>query len=164
MARPTVQIVPARPAHAEALAPRMREPEVLEVRASGGYDPLTALLDALEHSERAYAALIDGEVACMWGVEHVRYSAASGRVGAVWLLTSPLIEKHRKVFWKGCRLELRSLFEAYDLLVNAIDARHVQAVRWARRLGFPLEEPRSFGVEGRQFYWFRVRREDLHRV
>lgn len=162
MADPRVEIVPARAAHAEALAPRMRHAEVLEVRASGGFEPLQALLEALQHSERAFAGLIDGEVACMWGVEHLRYSAVSGRVGAVWLLTSPIIERYPKVFWRGCRRELAALFESYDLLVNAIDARHVQAVRWARRLGFPLEEPRSFGVEGRLFHWFRVRREDLH--
>ena len=164
MRSPSLQIVPARPAHAEALAPRMREPEVLEVQASGGYDPLTALLETARRSERAFAAIIDGEVACMWGVEHVRYSSLYGRIGAVWLLTSPLIEKHRKLFWKGGRLELLALFDVYDTLVNALDARHTQAVRWARRLGFRLEEPRSFGVEGRMFHWFRVRREDLHRV
>jgi hypothetical protein len=143
------------------MAPRMRAPEVAEVRASDGYGPLEALLESLDHSERAYTALFGGEVACMWGVEHVRYSALSGRVGAAWLLTTPLVERYPVTFIRHCREELDKLFETYDLLVNAIDGRHVQAVRWAARLGFPMDPPVIFGPEQRPFFWFRVRKEDL---
>lgn len=157
-----VEIVAATAAHAEALAPRMRPAEVAEVVAAGGYSPLEALLESLQHSGVAFAALFDGEVACMWGVAHVRRSVTAGRVGAVWLLTSDLVEKHPKAFWRGCKAEILRLFGDYDVLFNAIDARHEKALRWAWRLGFPLEEPAPFGVEGRKFSFFRVRKEDLH--
>jgi hypothetical protein len=157
-----VQIVPATKEHAVAMAPRMRAPEVAEVRASGGYGPLEALLESLGHSELAYAALLGGEVACMWGVEHVRYSALYGRVGAAWMLTTPLVERYPVTFYRGCRVELQRLFETFGMLINAIDLRHEQAVRWATRLGFPMEPPVLFGAEQRAFMWFRVRREDLN--
>jgi len=155
------EIVPARSAHAEALAPRMRPAEVLEIRASGNHSPLGALLKGLETSSIARTALWDGEVACIWGVAPLRTSLLVGRVGAAWLLTSDLVERHPRAFWRGCRAELARLFESYDMLVNAIDARHGQAVRWARRLGFRLEDPQAFGGEGVPFHQFRVRREDL---
>jgi hypothetical protein len=139
----------------------MRPAEVLEIRASGNHTPLGALLTGLKTSSIARTALYEGEVACMWGVVPLRTSLLVGRIGAAWLLTSDLVERHPKAFWRGCRAELARLFEAYDMLVNAIDARHCVALRWARRLGFRLEEPSAFGGEGLAFHQFRVRQEDL---
>lgn len=146
-----------------ALAPRMRAEEVAEVRASGGFYPREALIDSLAHSDEAWTALFDGQVACMWGVAEVPGSSAlTGRVGAVWLLTSDLVERYPKTFWRACRGELARLFERWAVLVNAIDARHEKAVRWARRLGFPLQPADSFGEYALPFHRFRVRREDVH--
>lgn len=158
-----VEIVPATTEHAYELAPRMRAAEVDEVCASGRHTPLGALLAGLEVSDLRFTALFDGQVACMWGVVPMRRSSLVGRIGAVWLLTSDLVEQHPKTFWKHCRRELARLFGpgGYDLLVNAIDARHDKAVRWARRLGFPLEDAAAFGAEQLPFHWFRVRKEDL---
>jgi hypothetical protein len=155
-----VEIVEARSAHAEALAPRIRPVELDEIAAAAGVTPLRALLDCLKHSDFARSALFDGEVACMWGVEHMRWSAVSGRVGAAWLLTSALVEKYPKTFWKHCREEVARIFRSYDLLVNAIDARHEQSLRWAKRLGFDLQEQQAYGVEGRPFVWFRAKKEE----
>jgi hypothetical protein len=157
---PHVDIVPAREAHAVELAPRMRAADLAEVRASNGCGPLEALLEALHHSEIARTALFDGRVACMWGVEHVRWSIFSGRVGAAWLLTSDLVEKHPRTFWRGCKEELPKLLRSYDMLINAIDARHAMALRWARHLSFELNEEEAYGLEGRPFIWFRVKQED----
>jgi hypothetical protein len=160
-ASPGFEIVPARSAHAEALAPRMRPAEVLEIRASGNHAPLGALLKGLEASSVARTALWDGEVACMWGVVPLRTSLLVGRIGAAWLLTSDLVERHPRAFWRGCRPELARLFEDFDMLENQIDARHGQAVRWALRLGFRLDPPEAFGAEGLPFHLFRVRKENL---
>jgi hypothetical protein len=159
---PVITIVPATGAHARELAPRMRASDAAEVLASGGYTPYEALNDALLQSDMAYTALFDGQVACMWGVTPVRRSALVGRIGAAWLLTSDLVERYPRAFWRGCKVELERLFESYDLLVNAIDCRHEQAIRWSKRLGFRLEEPQSYGEDGLLFRWFRVRKEDLH--
>jgi hypothetical protein len=163
---PRVEIVQARLEHAHDLAPRMRAADVAEVQASGGYSPLEALVDSLRYSAPfAWAALFDGKVACIWGVEPLRRSIIAGRVGAVWMLTSDLVEKHPRAFWRGCRSAVPLLFEAtdppLDVLVNLIDARHEQALHWARRLGFQLEEPAAFGHEGRPFVRFTVRKEGL---
>jgi hypothetical protein len=156
-----VDILPASEAHARELAPRMRQADVLEVQASGGYTPLAALLVSLERSEVARAALLDGVVACLWGVVPLRRSALHGRVGGAWLLTSDLLERHPRAFWRHCRRELALLFERFDALTNAMDCRNVAALRWGWRLGFRFERPEPFGVEGRPFERFHLRREDL---
>lgn len=157
-----VEVVPATVEHARALAPRMRAADVAEILAASGSTPLEALLEGVAKSEVAATALFNGEVACMWGVVPLRESVIAGRIGAGWLLTSDLVERHPREFWRGCRRELLRLFGLYDQLINAIDARHVQALRWGRRLGFRLEEPTVFGSDGLPFCWFRVRKEDLH--
>jgi hypothetical protein len=161
MAAVEVAIVSATKEHARELAPRMRAAEVAEIRASGNLSPLGALLLGVEASRPAYTALFDGEVACMWGVVPLRTSALAGRVGAAWLLTSELVERHPVAFYRRCRPALALLFEVYDALVNAIDARHAQAVRWGRRLGFRLEDAAPFGAEALPFHRFRVSKEDV---
>jgi hypothetical protein len=161
---PEVRIVPATPELARLMAPRMRPADVAEVRAAAGYTPLEALLDSIENSEVSACALFDGEPACIWGVAALRSSVTQGRMGAVWMLTADPVERHPRAFWRGCRRELRRLFEFYDVLINAIDGRNEQALRWGARLGFRLDQPSPYGVEGLPFCWFSVRKEDLRCV
>jgi hypothetical protein len=156
-----VDIVRATLDHARELAPRMRRADVLEVAATSGRTPLQALEHALEVSDEVWAALFDGAVACLWGVVPLRRSVLRGRVGAAWLLTGDLVERHPRAFWRHCRRELAGLFARWDELVNAMDCRNTPALRWGERLGFRLEDPRAFGVEGLPFRRFSVRKEAL---
>lgn len=153
-----VEVVPATEDLARELAPRVRQDVVNEVKASSGRTPLEALLVGVRISDVARAGLFDGEVGCIWGVAPLRRSALSGRVGSLWMFTSDLVERHRKDFWRRSRAELARLFDGYDLLINAIDARNGMALRWGRRLGFDVGDPVPLGLEGEAFHWFRVRR------
>jgi hypothetical protein len=137
----------------------MRPEEVLEC-AAHGLTPEGALLDSLERSEEAYAAIFDGQVACLFGVVHLA-TWNGERIGGAWLLTSDLVERHRKAFWRACRPALLELFERWDVLVNAIDVRHEKAIRWAERLGLQLGPAEPFGLAGEPFRAFRARREDV---
>jgi hypothetical protein len=47
------------------------------------------------------------------------------------------------------------------MLVNAIDCRHVKAIRWGERLGLRFDEARPFGTAGLPFRQFAVKLEDL---
>lgn len=162
--RPNVQIdiVTATAEHAHRLAPRVRAVDSDEIRAAGNWSPLGALLAGVSLSRPARAALFNGTVACLYGVTPLRTSFLSGRTGAAWLIASDLIERYPVAFFRQCRPALLELFESYDTLINAIDVRHDQAVRWGRRLGFRLEDAEAFGPEGLPFHRFRFEREDLH--
>lgn len=149
-------------AHARELAPRMRPVDAAEIFASGGFTPLGAISCALKTSDVAWTAFFDGQVACMWGVRPALRTVTRGRVGVVWLMSSDLIERHPRIFWVACQHELALLLDQYDELVNAIDVRHVQAIRWGRRLGFRFRGPEPFGLEKRLFQHFTVRKEDLY--
>lgn len=153
-------IRPATLADAHELAPRMRLEEVREVEASAGFTPLQALLECLQQSDEAWSGLWHGEVAFMFGVAQM--PGCERRIGAAWLLTSPLVERHARAFWRAGRAELPRLLEQWEVLCNAIDARHEKALRWAGRLGFSLEPAQPFGAAGLPFHVFTVTREELH--
>lgn len=151
---PNLVVIPSVEAHAHALAPEMRAADATEVMAGEERTPLEALLVALARSDRPRTALINGEVAAMWGVAPVEDT-----VGVVWMLTGKPVDVEPYLFMRRCKEELRNLFEdGWETLVQAIDARHAKAVRWARWMGFEVLEPVPFGTQGLPFHPVRMRR------
>ncbi len=143
------------------LATDIRNADRLEITASSGKDPATVIFDAVRRSSECYAVFFGDKLACIWGVVMYSKSFVCGAVGVGWLLTTDAIEKAPKLFWKHCLEVLPSVLSRWDVLINAIDVRHAQALRWAKRLGFRLAEPEPFGVYGMDFQPFRVEKGDL---
>jgi hypothetical protein len=158
VARDRVTFELATRAHAEVLAPRMRRADAAEILASGGYKPLPGLLAALRWSRRhgqAWAGLIDGEVACLFGIgKRTLLSPAA----TPWLLTGDLVERHPLLFWRASRAVIAAWLEEHELLEQFVDSRYTQALRWAARLGFTVEEPAPFGRGGLPFNRITLRR------
>lgn len=158
----TVTIAYATQAHAEALAPNLRPEDAAEVLASGGFTPLEALTASLAASDEAFALLFDGEVVALWGVAPIRAGLLGPPVaGAVWLLGSPALSKHRRHWLRLCRPAVAGMLHRWGVLVNAVDARYGAALRWARWLGFTVGEPEPRGVNGEMFCRIEIRRTDL---
>lgn len=159
MARDRYQIRPAEEADAVALAPAMRRADAAEVLASGGFQPLEALLSALRWTRarggESWVALIDGRPAALFGV--ARPAMLSSRA-VPWLLTGELIDRHPAVLWRGSKAVVADWLERYGHLEQQIDARYEQALRWAARLGFEVAEPAPFGQDGRPFCKITLRR------
>lgn len=140
----------------------MREADAREVRASSGKDDLHEIVDwAVSLSSSCWSVWFEGELGAIYGVVDVEGAMLGPRVGVAWMLTTPVIERHARAFWKACHRYLPELFDEYDVLVNAIDVRHEKAIRWAERLGFRLEPPEPFGSDGQPFRRFTVRQSDL---
>lgn len=140
-----VHLVIARPDHVPLVAARMREADRAEVRASGGYGPEEALRTSLEQSEFARTVFVGKEAMAMFGIVMV------GEWAVPWLLTTDVVCRYPLTFWNASKVIFRELRDAYPAMVQFIDARHVSALSWARRLGFTVREPEPFGIEGRAF-------------
>lgn len=132
------------------LAPRMREADKQEVRASHGVGPLDALTIAFKASSSAYTMVLDGEIVGMFGV------APGGEEGAgsPWMLCSDKFYEGSRQFARECREWIARLHEGYPLLYNYVDARNTRAIRWLRWCGFRFFAARPYGVEGRPFHEF----------
>lgn len=147
--------MPASEAHAQALADSMRSADAAEVLASGGYEPLGAVLASLRASDRAWTLFVDGEVSAMWGTCPTPRSDTA----IVWLLTGQKIESIHWTFVRLAGMVLRGLLRRHAVLVNAIDCRYEAACRWAIRLGAELHPPVPFGSQGLPFrfvFWRRA--------
>lgn len=142
------EIVPATLALAAEMAPRLRTPDLEEVTASHGQTAMDVLSSSLGLSLEAWALLIDGTPAAIWGVQPICRPA---RVGLVWMLGTESISSHRLLFWKLCRREVERLMREWSVLFNWIDARYGASLRWAERLGFLVDEPRPYGRSGAPF-------------
>ena len=162
MAVADIIMLPPVAGDARRLAAELRVADAAEVRASTGREPLPVIIEAIAMSSEVWALHLHGGLACIWGVVRDDSApSAAGRVGIAWMLTTPVIERWPLLFWRTCLRVLPLLLRNWEVLVNAIDARHKQALRWARRLGFRLDPPAPFGAEGLDFCLFTVTLGDL---
>lgn len=144
-------IVTATPDHAKAMAPNVRSAEIQEIADASGLGPEQQLLADLSRSSVAWAWIIDGEVACMFGV------IAPSLVDATsypWFLTTPLVEKHSRAFARACRTLLPELLAHHPRMVGMVDARYLMSIRWLGWLGARIAAPAPWGVTGALFCQF----------
>jgi hypothetical protein len=149
---------------ARELAKTIREADRLELEATSGRGPEDVLDEGLRVSSEVWVARYLGRVMAIWGiVPSTEDTALMGpRVGAAWLLTSTIVNQAPKAFWQACKTELALLLHRWDMLVNWVDCRHLQALRWGSRLGFVFDEPAPYGVQGLPFRRFTLTRETLN--
>lgn len=149
------EIVPATLAHAEAMAPHLRQADRDEIWAASMSLPADSLRNGVMASRDAWAGLIDGEVACLFGVAPQSLMTGSGYA---WMLATPLIERHQLLFLRRCRPMVAEMLCGFNYLHNYVDARNAKAIRWLRWLGFTIHDPAPHGVLGLPFHHFEMRR------
>lgn len=120
------------------VAATMRQADREEVLASGGFTPEEALVEAVRWSEFSRTARFDGQPACMFGV-------APGVPAIPWVLTTTVVNRYPVTFWRASKTVLRAIVGLYPQLEQRIDARHVAALSWVRRLGFQVESVEPWG-------------------
>lgn len=98
-----------------------------------GLTVVEAIKMSLANSVVAHTVEVDGEVAAMWG-----YGAASllSNVAVGWLMTTPVVDRHPKLFIQISRKVVTLILERYPVLRVLVDKQHEKAIAWLRFLGF----------------------------
>jgi hypothetical protein len=148
------EIVRATTSHAIAMAPHVRAIEMREVMDSVGLNVESALLAELDRSESSWSWIVDGEVACMFGI--IRGHSLMDFAAYPWFLSTPLVEKHRMAFARACRHLLPELLRRHTCLSGMVDARHEMSVRWLKWLGAKIGDPQPWGIAGAPFHHFEI--------
>ena len=148
---PRYEIVSATQQHVDELALTMREADVEEVWAAALKTPRDALQISMDRCDNAQTGLVDGEVACMFGVGEAHLLALEG---VPWLLGSDLIAKHSKAFLRRNRSWVSEQKQRYTYLGNFVDSRNKTAIQWLRWLGFEVHPPQPLGPLGVPFHMF----------
>ncbi len=147
----TLEILIARPVDAWAFV-RMRPADAAEVWASGRLLPVEAVRDSIECSNEAWTARVDGEVMAIFGIMAHPTSALLTPLAIPWMLTTAVVDRYPKLFWKYSRGAVHMMHRRYGTLINYVDTRHEQARRWLARLGFKIYDPIPFGAAGELFH------------
>lgn len=147
------EIVAATRTHALMMAPHMRAAEVREIMSSDGLTPIKGLLREIDRSSSAWSWIVDGEVACMFGIITPYLLDAESYP---WMLTTPLVEVHSRQFARACKSLLPELLAIHPRLSGRVDARYELSVRWLDWLGAKISSPEPWGVAGAPFRKFEI--------
>lgn len=140
-------------AHVASLGGNLRAADLSEVEAAG-MTGQRALWRSYRAAYYSATALVDGEVAAIWGVG----GSPLSRVGRPWLLTSPVVERARFAMLHVGRAEVGKMLAIYPEMRGFVDSRYKGALRLLQRLGFDLSEPIPFGPLGAPFCRYSIRR------
>lgn len=122
-----------------------------EMLAGAGQSIADALQYGIDQSLRA------------WVIEaHGRPLAAVGDTmhgigtGVPWMVTTDHVVRDARAFLRGSRAVLMEMLQRHQLLVNYVDARNVNAIRWLAWLGFTIGNAVPYGVQGLPFHKFHM--------
>lgn len=148
-------IEPTTKEHIVELSKNLRESDKMEIQASHGRPPYEAIRDSVAMSPEPLTGLVDGKVMCIFGVG---VASPLSTKGSPWLLGSDLVDEHSKIFLKLNKVWLEAVKDRYEELENYVDVRNKKTIVWLRWLGFKIHKPEPYGVEGRLFRKFELRR------
>jgi len=133
------------------MAHNMREVDVQEIWASHMIRPLEALVYCIRNSENSTTGLVDGEIACMFGI--IRQNLL-GSVGTIWLLGTDLLKMHGIRFLRENKKKIVEISEEFTIIENYCDARNRATLKWLDWLGFVIEEAKPYGIYNLPFHHF----------
>jgi hypothetical protein len=135
----------------KAVAAAMRQCDRDEIWASSHSLPRRALERGVATAVFARTGLVNDKPVCIFGVSPG--SLLSGG-GVPWMLATPGLLRAQRPFLRLSRPLVELMNDIFPQLVNYVDARNVDSVRWLRSLGFTVEPAAPHGVERLPFHRF----------
>jgi hypothetical protein len=134
------------------LAPRLRQADKDEVKASSNLDPLQALLISMQCSEETNSMIAsDGEVVGMFGVA----PTPDPMLGIPWMLASDRLPELTREFIPQSLEWVIETNNKYPILYNYVAKDNKKAIRWLKYLGFNFTQlVEKFGHGQKPFYEF----------
>lgn len=141
--RPNYTIIPCRLSHIAEIARTIRAEDRAEIEGVGLH--VRHLLVALYRgSLYRRAALVDGEVAAVWGDSAPLISTE----GAMWAVTAPVIERVPLAFFREARREIAERLQVRSVLRADVADSYTAALRFYRLLGFEIGARRPLPPAG----------------
>lgn len=132
------EIRPCTLAHLRDLALHMRAADRAEI-AGAGRIARHLLIALWRRSLDPRVGLLDGHVAAAWGDE----AGLLDEEGAMWLFTTPLVERLPLAFFRQTRAEIAERLQVRRRLISEVAEDYTAALRFFRLLGFEIGEARA---------------------
>lgn len=137
---------------AYALAPRLRQADLMEIDAASGENPLQALIRGFEQSWQPFTMLVDDQPIGMFGAVPMDKDFLTA---AIWLLSTDDLFNVRYQFLRNSRLWLDVLHKPFSIVFNYVDARNTVHVKWLKWCDFKfIAKHDQFGYRKQPFYEF----------
>lgn len=149
-----ISIRPAEPEDCAALAPFLRDSDILELETVSGLPAVNELSRSLAASVECWTVLLGETPSAMFGVS--RLPTAEPGEGLVWMVASKEAENEALAFAIGkiSRNWYREIQPRYERLYNYVDAINVRTIRWLQWLGFRMVRLHMAFAAGRTFWEF----------
>ena len=146
------RIVPCRIEHLREMARTMRGEDRAEIEGAG-LVVRHVLMRLWRGTIQPRAAIVDGEVAAIWGDE----GGLVEHAGRMWLFTAPPVERLPLAFFRETRREVAEKLAYRQVLVADVADSYLSAQRFFRLLGFTIGEP--FTVRDKAYRRMTIGRE-----
>ncbi len=143
---------PAILSDAEQLEPNLRDQDRREVTTLTGEPALQSLIHGIAMSDMPIAIVDDDET--VLGLFGVVPTFETPKTGAVWMLASPQLFRHKRRFIRESRQWVEAMQSRYDLLFNVVDERNTIHVRWLKWCGFTFINRHQLGTPETPFLEF----------
>lgn len=150
---PTARLVPALREHIQPVSDRVRQKDADEIYAVGGWTVKESLEWGFDNSLYVSTILLDGEPIAILGV--TPYMLLS-EIGVPWMIAS---EKTKEIPVQFLRISMRfvrAVMMRFPRLVNYVDDRHSEAIRYLEAVGFTVHEPEPYGYLNLPFRRFEL--------
>ena len=146
-----IEVRPTKPEDASRMAPRMRQADIDEIRASSGLNHYEGLQQSVKASVECYTAWIGNSPIAIFGIS----ATDNESIACIWMLGTDIIKEHRIEFLRKSREWVDEFQNTYSVLFNNIDARNTVHIKWLQWLGFTfINQFPEYGAELRPFYQF----------
>lgn len=127
------------------------------MRAASGYPPEVALALSVDASVLCWVVIHDGQIEGAFGVSE------EWGVGVPWFLATDKFYEFGFAFAKESRkVVYEHMLNAFPMLVNFVDSRHKESMRWLEWLGFTIHKDQPTYLHDSEviFYPFSLRRPE----
>lgn len=145
-------VLPVSVDEADEIAKIVRQADIDEITGALGIEMVNGLRVCFGGSCKASKIVVGDKIVAVFG------DAIHDRdTGVPWLISTIHVEKRAKQFLRVCKPEVHEMLTRHAQLVNFVDARNTQAIRWLKWLGFEFgEETVPYGPKGYAFYGFTL--------
>lgn len=126
-----IEIVKATAEHAKAIVPLLRAQERFSADVVG-LSPEVVLNYGIETSLFSLAGLVNGKVACIWGLDRKNVLDQTH----LWLVTTSLVEENKIRFLRENKRFLAWAVKEFGTIYGYVDIRFKVSVCWMEWLGF----------------------------
>jgi len=144
-------VVPARIAHVERIAPRVRKVDVDEVYSATGQEIQPALENAVLTDGIHFTWMVDGRPEAMFGCSACDKMWQSG---SPWLIGTDEIETYATEVLRQSKKFTEFFRKYFDLLENYVHADNITSIKWLRHCGYIVDEPVPHGLHSDLFHHF----------